>query len=226
MCGRFVQFAAGEVYAEAFDLLRYCEAPPRYNLAPTQAVLVIRADTEGARELVPLHWGLVPSWSKGPDSRFSMINARAETVHTKPAYRAAFKYRRCLIPSEGFYEWKAESGGKQPYLIQAQDQKPFAMAGLWEHWQDPNGNELESCSIIVTEANASIRPIHDRMPAIIAPEHYREWLDPKLQTPDELRALLVPDQTYRWRIQPVSKRVNGPRNDDATLIEPLPEAEE
>ena len=132
MCGRFVQYSNTEVYASAFAVETLFEARPRYNLAPTQAVLAVRTGENGVRELVPLRWGLVPSWSKGPDNRYSMINARAETVDTKPAYRNAFKRRRCLIPSEGFYEWKADKGKKTPFLIRREDGEPFGMAGLWD----------------------------------------------------------------------------------------------
>ncbi len=140
MCGRFVQYSEPDVYASRFDVDSMCEAKPRYNLAPTQLVLAVRRAAEGTRELVPLRWGLVPSWSKGPDSRFSMINARAETVDSSPAYRNAFKRRRCLIPSEGFYEWKAEDGKKTPYLIRRADGAPFGMAGLWEEWHGKDGD--------------------------------------------------------------------------------------
>ena len=142
MCGRFVQYSAPEVYANRFDLDSICAATPRYNLAPTQPVLAIRRTETSKRELVPLRWGLVPSWSKGPDSRYSMINARAETVNSKPAYRNAFKHRRCLIPAEGFYEWKAGKGGKIPFLIRRKDKEPFVMAGLWKAGGAKKGRRL------------------------------------------------------------------------------------
>ncbi len=222
MCGRFVQFSPSRVYADLFGILEPPPAvPPRYNLAPTQAVLAARAGVGGRNELVPLRWGLVPGWSKGPDSRFSMINARAETVHQKPAYRGPFKYRRCLIPAEGFYEWKNEGGRKQPWFIQRADGLPFAMAGLWEHWQDPAGDELESCSIIVTQANAAIAPLHERMPVILDSEHWPAWLDPVNQRPGELLPLLQPYAGAPMNRYPVSTRVNRPGNEGAELIEPL-----
>jgi putative SOS response-associated peptidase YedK len=219
MCGRFVQYSHPEVYASQFDLNSLCEAKPRYNLAPTQPVLVIRRSEGGKRELVPLRWGLVPAWSKGPDHRYSMINARAESVSEKPAYRSAFKHRRCLIPAEGFYEWRADAGGKVPYLIRRQDGAPFAMAGLWERWRGDDGAALESCTIIVTEANALVRGIHDRMPVILGPAYYEAWLDPGNPDLDGLRGLLRPADPDPWTLHPVSRRVNSPRNDTPDLVE-------
>ncbi len=219
MCGRFVQYSDPEVYAAEFDLDTLCEATPRYNVAPTQAVLAVRLSGEGRRELIPLRWGLVPSWSKGPDNRYSMINARAETVATKPAYRNAFKHRRCLIPAEGFYEWKAEQSGKAPYLIRREDRAPFAMAGLWERWHDAGDNALETCTIIVTEANTLVRSIHDRMPVILPPADFAAWLDPENKYLDALSAMLKPIGPARWTMHPVSRKVNSPRNDGPELVE-------
>jgi len=221
MCGRFVQYSDPEVYASSFELDAVCEGVPRYNLAPTQSVLAVRKAEDGSRVLVPLRWGLVPSWSKGPDSRYSMINARAETVESKPAYRNAFKHRRCLIPAEGFYEWKAGDGGKTPFLIHRTDGQPFGMAGLWERWRGPAGEQLESCTIIVTDANALVRDIHDRMPVIVAPEDYGDWLDPDTEDTDRLRAMLRPADPGPWTLREVSRKVNSPKNDSSELIEPI-----
>lgn len=221
MCGRFVQSSDPEVYASQFDLDSRCEAIPRYNLAPTQPVLVIRRSEGGKRELVPLRWGLVPAWSKGPDHRYSMINARAESVSERPAYRNAFKHRRCLIPAEGFYEWRAEAGAKVPYLIRRQDGRPFAMAGLWERWRGEGGADLESCTIIVTGANALVRAIHDRMPVILERGHYEAWLDPGNPDLDGLMRLLRPADPGPWTFHPVSRRVNSPRNDTPDLMDPV-----
>jgi putative SOS response-associated peptidase YedK len=219
MCGRFVQYSAPEVYARHFDLDTMCEATPRYNVAPTQPVLAIRWSREGKRELMPLRWGLVPSWSKGPDTRYSMINARAETVNSKPAYRNAFKYRRCLIPAEGFFEWKAENGGKTPFLIRREDKEPFAMAGLWERWKGEDGEVLESCAIVVTDANELVRAIHDRMPVILGREDYAGWLDPDNKDFEWLQAILKPANPERWTMHPVSRQVNSPRHDVPELLE-------
>ena len=225
MCGRFAQYSDPGIYASQFDLDALCEAKPRYNVAPTQPVLAIRATDQGKRELVPLRWGLVPSWSKGPDSRFQMINARAETVNTKPAYRNAFRHKRCLIPSEGFFEWQAGKQGKTPFLIHRKDRAPFAMAGLWERWHGPEGDTIESCTIIVTDANELVRGIHDRMPVILGREDYASWLDPGNKDADGLLAMLKPADAAPWTIHPVSRQVNSPRNDGPELLDAV-EAEQ
>jgi putative SOS response-associated peptidase YedK len=220
MCGRFVQHSHPEVYASAFELDSLSAAAPRYNLAPTQQVLVVRKADE-RRELVPLRWGLIPSWSKGPESGYSMINARAETVDTKPAYRTAFKHRRCLIPTEGFYEWKKKGRTKTPFLIRRKDGEPFGMAGLWERWHGKDDETIESCTIIVTEANALVRDLHDRMPVIVAPEDYAAWLDPQNTDAEGLRKMLPPADSAPWTLVEVSRKVNSPKNDSPDLIEPV-----
>ncbi len=228
MCGRFIQYSDPEIYAERFDLALApgqaltLQVRPRYNVAPTQPILAICAGADGRRHLALLRWGLIPSWSKGPDSRFSMINSRAETVSVKPAYRNAFRERRCLIPADGFYEWHARPGGKQPYLIRRTDRAPFAMAGLWEQWRDPAANTVVlSCTILVTDANPAIAPIHDRMPAILNAEHYAQWLAPANRDPAALLPLLKPAPPADWTLEPVSRRVNDARHDDPGLIDPI-----
>ncbi len=221
MCGRFVQYSDPEIYASHFQLDVICQASPRYNVAPTQPVLAIRETDAGKRELVPLRWGLVPSWSKGPDNRYSMINARAETVKSKPAYRNVFKHRRCLIPAEGFYEWKAGQGGKTPFLIRRANGEPFAMAGLWERWHGAEGDTIESCTILVTDANALVHGIHDRMPVILGREDHAAWLDPANEDADGLLAMLKPADAAPWTVHPVSRQVNSPRNDRPDLLEPV-----
>ena len=167
MCGRFtLRKPAGEV-AEAFDVPEVFEYPPRFNIAPTQDVPVIRLAADRAvRDLGLLHWGLIPSWAADPAMGNRMINARAETVATKPAFRHAFKAKRCLVVADAFYEWRKLDGRKQPYLIHLRDDRPFAFAGLWERW-DRGGEPIESCTIITTEANELMTPIHDRMPVIV-----------------------------------------------------------
>ncbi|MFE8032843.1 SOS response-associated peptidase [Thiohalocapsa marina] len=228
MCGRFVQCTDPDTLAEHFGLDRVCAASPRYNVAPTQSVLAIRAEPAGVtrRELVQLRWGLVPAWSKGPDPRYSMINARAESVAEKPAYRNSFRQRRCLIPADGFYEWQTRADGKQPFLIRRADEAPFAMAGLWEQWQgddgqEPGGRVIDSCTIIVTDANALLAPIHDRMPVILDPADYALWLDPGMQDRQRLQALLQPVDPTGWIAYPVSRAVNSPANDDPRLLDPV-----
>jgi putative SOS response-associated peptidase YedK len=168
-----------------------------------------------------VRWGLIPSWSKGPDSRFSMINARVETVAQKPAYRAAFRYRRCLIPADGFYEWRAAGAGKQPYVLRPRDGAPLAFAGLWEHWQDANGNELESCTILVRAADEQVKPVHERMPVIMTPDSFGLWLDIHAQKPQPLETLLAVQQAPELEIYPVGRAVNNPRSDVPSLLEPV-----
>jgi putative SOS response-associated peptidase YedK len=219
MCGRFVQIGPLTVYA---GLLGIEEVPgdfaPRFNVAPSQAVLAVR-ERDGRRELCPLRWGLVPHWSKGPDPRFSMINAKAETVHEKPAYRGPFRHRRCLVPTEAFYEWQAGPTGKQPYAICLKSREPFMLAGLWDAWTSPDGSPLETCSVLVTDANAVLAPLHERMPVILSPAQWDRWLDPRVQDVQALRGMLVPYDADPMEAYPVSKRVNSPRNEGAELLE-------
>jgi len=219
MCGRFVQLGPVTVYASMFGIEGLQGGlAPRYNVAPTQTVMACR-ERGGRREIQPLRWGLVPHWSRGPDSRYSMINARAETVHQKPAYRGPFRYRRCLIPAEAFYEWKPGPGGKQPYAIRMKSRAPFALAGVWDSWAAPDGSELETCSIIVTDANELLRPIHERMPVILAPTLWERWLDAGFRGVGELRGVLAPYDAGEMEAFPVSRRVNSPGNEGAELLE-------
>ena len=221
MCGRYFLHSTADKLTQLFGEMPMPLIEPRYNIAPTQPVPVVRQDAQGRREMVLMRWGLIPSWSKGPDTRYSMINARAETVAQKPAYRNAFRYRRCLLPADGFYEWHAAAGGKQPYVLRARDQRPLALAGLWEHWQDADGTEIESCTILVREANTQVRPVHDRMPVVIAPSTFDLWLDVHAQKPQPLETLLAAQQPPELEIYPVGRAVNSPRNDSAALLEPV-----
>jgi putative SOS response-associated peptidase YedK len=191
---------------------------PRYNVAPSQKVPVVRLDKDGQRELAMLRWGLIPSWASDPKIGYKMINARAETVATAPSFRAAFKKRRCLIPATGFYEWrKLEDGSKQPYLIGMRDGAPFAFAGLWERW-DKGEAPIETCTIITGEPNSLVAELHNRMPVILEPEDYEAWL---LAADTAIpQAMLRPFPSQLMQAYPVSKRVNSPKNDDAELTEP------
>jgi putative SOS response-associated peptidase YedK len=223
MCGRFIQSSRADDYAGVFaaDLVTDPErVPPRFNVAPSQPVLIARERSRGRRELAWVRWGLIPSWSKGPDSRFSMINARVETIHQKPAYRGPLRYRRCLIPTEGFYEWKAAGRLKQPYCIRQTDGGIFALAGLWDLWLGPGGEEIESCTIIVTAANATVAPVHERMPVILPRQRWAEWLDPAQQQSAAAVALLEPFDPPVLTAYPVSRRVNSPSNDGPELAAP------
>lgn len=219
MCGRFLQTSKLTRYASLFNASAGVMPGPRYNIAPTMPILACRLSEMGWRELVLLRWGLIPSWSKDPKTGYSTINARAETVAIKPAYRSAFKKRRCLIPADGFYEWKAARPRKLPYFIHRKDGEPFAFAGLWEHWHK-EGESIESATIIVTTANSLVSTIHDRMPVIVDPKDYAQWLDPE-STQDDLLALLKPCPAKDMEAYPVGLAVNTPSNDGPELIEPL-----
>ncbi len=223
MCGRFILTTPIEALAEIFGFSERPNLAPRYNIAPTQAIPAVRSGEDGARHLAQLHWGLVPFWAKEPSIGARMINARAETVAEKPAFRAAFRHRRCLIPADGFYEWKkAADGGKQPFLIRRRDRAPFAFAGLWESWHDKqSGSELESCSIVTTDANATLAPIHHRMPVILDESGCQEWLAPGSERGAALQTLLRPAPDELLEAFPVDRAVNKVANDGPELLEPI-----
>jgi len=273
MCGRFTLSTPTEILAELFALDGETESlPPRYNIAPTQPVAVVRTlgpatggggsrseaspsrssppagtggaagstergdrasnrDTGGAppmpydgplsRRLDLLRWGLIPFWAKDPGIGARMINARAETVAEKPAFRAAFRRRRCLIPADGFYEWRREGPRKQPYHFRLPDGGPFAMAGLWERWSPEGADPIETCTILTTDANDVVRPVHHRMPVILLPEAYETWLDPDVDDRGALAPLLVPLAGDAIVGHAVSTHVNAPVNDDPTCVDPL-----
>jgi putative SOS response-associated peptidase YedK len=222
MCGRFTQTASPEVIAQQFNISTPPLFTPRYNIAPSQPIAAIRIDSETAiRTLVMLRWGLIPSWAKDPKIGYQCINAKAETVAEKPSFRSAFKKRRCLVIATGFYEWQVRGRIKQPMWIGLQSQAPFAFAGLWEHWQPPEGQPLETCTILTTEPNDLMAPIHNRMPVILAPTAYDQWLDPKFQHTDSLKALLRPYPSDALRAYPVSTLVNNPRHDTPQCLEPV-----
>lgn len=221
MCGRFSQRQSAEAIAQAFQVLEVPSLTPRYNIAPTQAVAtVLQNSQQEGRHLKMLHWGLIPSWAKDPKIASKLINARAETVAEKPSFRSAFRQRRCLVVADGFYEWQQQENKKQkqPYYFRFKDESPFAFAGLWERWEDPNGKEIQSCTLLTTEANDLMRPIHHRMPVILSPKDYELWLDPEVKKPELLQPLLHPYPTEEMTAYPVSKLVNKPTNDSADCI--------
>jgi putative SOS response-associated peptidase YedK len=221
MCGRFALFAMPEDLARHFGVsIEDVALPPRYNVAPTQTIPVVRAAPAG-RQLVPVHWGLVPSWAEDAAMGSRMINARAETVTEKPAFRVAFRSRRCLIPASGFYEWHAQGRGKQPHFIRRADGGLLAFAGLWERWQPPERPALESCAILTTTANELMRPIHDRMPVILGPDDLPGWLGQAPAAPDALRALLRPCPAELLVAYPVSTYVNAPAHEGPEATAPL-----
>lgn len=219
MCGRYALFADPEMLVTRFELWQTPDLRPRYNLAPSQEVPAIRRSQEGRRELTLLRWGLVPHWAKAETTGHSMINARAETVAEKPAFRSAFRRRRCLIPADGFYEWKKAGRTKQPYFIRLKDGLPLAFAGLWEEWRSPDGQAVGSCAIIVTRANPLVEPIHDRMPVILEPRAYEEWLSTDLTDTEGLTQLLVPFPSEDMEAYPVDRRVNNPKNEGVACVE-------
>ena len=217
MCGRYTLSTPAGRLAEVFQLDSTVEITPSYNVAPTQQVAAVLED-EGGRRLEMLRWGLVPSWADDPEIGSRMINARSETAPEKPSFRRAFRGRRCLIPADGFYEWKRENGGKQPYYFRMQDGRPFAFAGLWESWEKGDG-PLRTCAILTTRANSVLEEIHDRMPVILPHDAYNAWLDPDADR-EELGELMIPYPEGDLETYPVSRFVNSPRNNDERCIEP------
>lgn len=222
MCGRFTLVAPGEAVAELFQLAEVPDIAPRYNIAPTQPVAAVRlSPSTGERELTYFHWGLIPRWAKDPSIGSRMINARSETAAEKPSFRAAMKYRRCLVAADGFYEWQKMNGRKQPVRIQMKDGNPFAMAGLWEQWISSDGSELESCTILTTDPNDLLKPVHNRMPVLVDPADFDTWLDAREHPVEEAQGLLRPFPEESMKYYQVSTHVNSPKNDDPLCIKPL-----
>jgi putative SOS response-associated peptidase YedK len=235
MCGRYMLRADPALLRRAFGIDEISQTPrdlvPRFNIAPTQPVPIVRnrADRElkvirraeggATRELATVRWGLIPAWAKDPSIGNRTINARAEGLADKPAFRAAFRSRRCIVPASGFYEWKRQGRGpKRPYLIRRRDGEPIGFAGLWESWRDPaTGEAVETCTIVTCEPNGLMAELHDRMPVILDPADYDRWLDPKASGAEEL---LRPCPAERLEAVPVSTRVNSPANDDESLLRP------
>ena len=224
MCGRYSQSQSAEIIAQAFQVDNVPTLKPRYNIAPTQSVpTVLQTSASTNRQFKMLHWGLIPSWAKDSKMGARLINARAETVAEKPAFRSAFKQRRCLVLADGFYEWQQQEDKKQkqPFYIRLSDERPFAFAGLWEHWEDATGEEIESCSLLTTEPNELMSSIHNRMPVILEPKDYDLWLDPDVKKPELLQPLLRSYASEEMTAYPVSKAVNKPSNDSTECIEPI-----
>ncbi len=222
MCGRFTLTSPEQDLLLHFLLPEAPAREPRYNVAPGQPVAAVRIARDGSqRELVPLSWGLIPSWAKDPKLGARMINARAETAAEKPSFRNAFRRRRCLVPADGFYEWQKSEAGKQPFYIRLQGGGTFAFAGLWEFWRGPEGETIESCALLTTQPNSLLRPLHDRMPVILPRSDYALWLDPEVQTVERLQPLLVPYPAERMEAYPVGRYVNSPENEGPRCIEPL-----
>ncbi|MDE0885142.1 MAG: SOS response-associated peptidase [Myxococcota bacterium] len=242
MCGRMVLTRTAHEIADVFDVPEWsseCEFGPRYNVAPSQNVLAVRLASEGGRELVPLHWGLLPSGSKSRASGYRMINARCETAAEKPSFRQALKARRCIVASDGFYEWKQselkqseqaagakkKSGTKTPYLFRSPAAAPLALAGLWESWIDRDSGEVvESCAVLTCEANVDMRSVHHRMPVLLSSPDYDAWLGIGPEEPLGLQRLMKPAPPGQLEAIEVSSWVNNPRNEDRRCIEPASSA--
>ena len=225
MCGRYVIFSAPEAIRALFRYGEQPNIPPRYNIAPTQPIPIVRL-VDGKQSFALMRWGLLPSWVEDPKTFPLLINARGESVLDKPAFRNAMRRRRCLIPTDGFYEWQtgAASGPKQPYFVRAKRSEgapPLAFAGLWETWTGPNGEELDTAAIVTTDANRTLSAIHPRMPAFIAPADFDRWLDCDAVPATEAAALIKPADEALLEVYPISPAVNRVANDSEVLIAPL-----
>jgi putative SOS response-associated peptidase YedK len=222
MCGRFALTVDPADLQDAFPEFSFpAQAAPRYNIAPSQPILALPND--GTNQADFFAWGLIPSWAKDPSIGNRMINARAETLAEKPAFRSAYKYHRCLIFADGFFEWQARPGSKSkaPHFIRLKSGAPFAFAGLWELWQPVDGSEVRTAAIITTEPNDLMASIHNRMPVILQPNTYSQWLDPAPQSPNRLQNLLVPFPAGEMEAYPISTLVNSPGNDRAECLLPV-----
>jgi putative SOS response-associated peptidase YedK len=221
MCGRFTLTVDPAEIADTFGSFTFpTQFAPRYNIAPTQPVLAIPNDAKNKADF--FIWGLIPSWAKDPSIGNKLINARGETVAEKPSFRGSFKYKRCLILTDGFYEWKTQPGAKTktPYFIHMKNRQPFAFAGLWDEWQSPEGSAVRTCTIITTEPNELMSTLHNRMPVILDPKDYDLWLDTAPQTPDKLIHLIKPFPADGMSAHPVSTLVNKPGNDRPECVVP------
>lgn len=224
MCGRFTALFSPAELAEVYGVdgvEALALRPSRYNVCPTQEVLAIREDSSGRRLVSPLRWGLVPHWAKDLSVGTKMINARSETVHEKPAFRSAIKTRRCIIQGSGWYEWAAVSGKKIPYYFTRRDGTPCSFAGIWEIWRAPEGELIETCSILTTDANELVRSVHDRMPVLLAPEDFGPWLDLELTNPVEVQHLYRPFAEDHLQVWEVATVVNSTRHNTEECIKPM-----
>ena len=221
MCGRFALTANPADLQDTFSNFNFpTQFAPRFNIAPSQPVLAIPNDDKLTADFFV--WGLIPMWAKDPSIGNRLINARGETLAEKPSFRGSYRHKRCLIFADGFYEWKSFAGKKTktPYFIHMQNRKPFALAGLWDHWESPDGSSIKTCTIITTTPNELMESIHDRMPVILHPRDYAKWLDSAPQTPENLQSLIKPYATEAMSAYPVSTLVNSTSNDAPELVVP------
>ena len=221
MCGRYLITSAPEAFRRLFGYPEQPNFPPRYDVAPTQPVPIVRV-VEDARQFALVRWGLIPPWAKDPRQFTLLINARGESVNEKPAFRNAMRRRRCLFPADSFYEWKDHAGRRSPYVVRPKDNGPIAFAGLWESWMGPNGEEMETATIVTTTASRDIAHLHDRMPVIVPPEAFDMWLDCRNVDALTAAALFVPTPAGQLEVYQVSPAVNRADNDGPELIEPVP----
>lgn len=219
MCGRFERCSSIEHIAQEFRVQKVSfEIPPSYNIAPTQNIVII--NNQGTKQLVSCRWGFLPSWAKDPSIGHKMINARAETVSTKPTFKSAFKKQRCLVIADGFFEWKNEKNRKVPYLIRLKSGKPFGFAGLYNQWTSESGEKICTCTIITTEANELLEPIHDRMPVIIPRDKEDYWLNPSKDL-EALMEMLKPYTSEEMEMYEVSSKINYPKYNSPDVLEPI-----
>jgi putative SOS response-associated peptidase YedK len=224
MCGRYVITSPPAAIRAMFGYPEQPNFPARYNVAPTQPIPIVRM-ADGKRQFALMRWGLIPAWVKDPKTFSLLINARGESVIDKPAFRAAMRRRRCLIPADGFYEWKESGGRKQPYFVRLRKAgTPFAFAGLWETWTGPNGEEMDTAAIVTTKASRTLAAIHDRMPVILPPDAFDLWLNCAHVDATTAAALLLPAREDLLEAYPISPAVNRVANDDARLLEPVTSA--
>ena len=221
MCSRYSLTSPPEAIGKLFAVTVEEAFPPRYNIAPTEPVLIVRNGERGARELVLVRWGLIPSWVKDPREFSTLINARSETAAEKPSFRGAMRHRRCLVPTDGFYEWTGKAGAKRPHLVRLEDHKPFAFAGIWENWLGADGSEMQTMAILTTSANTDMSAVHDRMPVIVGDRDFSRWLDVKPGTAEGVLDLLHPIEDGRLEIVEVNPKLNNPRNEGPELQTPV-----
>ena len=221
MCSRFTITSHPNAIRDYFHYRNKEEFPPRYNIAPSQPVPIVREAENGRRELMLVRWGLIPSWVKDPGDFSMIINARSETVMEKPSFRSAIKHRRCLVPADGFYEWQGARGQKRPYFIRPKEGGPIAFAGIWEDWMDGQGSEMSSMAILTTASDDVASKVHNRMPVIVNEEHFDDWLDCKNVRANEALQLVQGSSGVAFEIEEINRRVNNPRNDDADVQKPV-----
>lgn len=220
MCSRYSLTSPPEAVRQLFACGGEDAFPPRYNIAPTDPTLIVRLDHHHNRELVLVRWGLIPSWVKDPREFATLVNARSETAADKPSFRAALRHRRCLVPTDGYYEWTGRPGAKQPHLIRKIGGGLLALAGLWEHWLGADGSEIETMAILTTGANADVAHIHDRMPLILAASDHDRWLDCRPGSAEHILDLIEPPRAGQLETMAVNPKLNNPRSEGAELIEP------